>query len=35
MSFPRKLKQMMMFIDGVGYAADTESVTLPLSLIHI
>lgn len=29
MSFPRKLKQMMVFIDGVGYAADTESVTLP------
>ena len=29
MSFPRKLKQMMIFVDGVGYAADTESVTLP------
>lgn len=29
MAFPRKLKQMMMFIDGVGYAAEAESVTLP------
>lgn len=29
MAFPRKLKQMMMYIEGVGYAADTESVTLP------
>lgn len=29
MAFPRKLKQMMMYVDGVGYAADTESVTLP------
>lgn len=29
MAFPRKLKQMMMFIDGVGYTADTESITLP------
>lgn len=29
MAFPRKLKQMMMYVDGIGYAADTESVTLP------
>ncbi len=29
MAFPRKLKQMMMYVDGVGYQADTESVTLP------
>lgn len=29
MGFPRKLKQMMMYIDGVGYAGETESVTLP------
>ena len=29
MSVPRQRKQMMMFIGGVGYAADTESVTLP------
>lgn len=29
MGLPRKLKQMMMFIDGVGYAGETVSVTLP------
>lgn len=29
MGFPRKLKQMMTFIDGVGYAGEANSVTLP------
>lgn len=27
--FPRKLKQMVVFVDGVGYAGETTSVTLP------
>lgn len=29
MGFPRKLKQMMMYVDGRGYAGETVSVTLP------
>jgi uncharacterized protein len=29
MGLPRKLKQMMMYVDGIGYAAETTSVTLP------
>jgi P2 family phage contractile tail tube protein len=29
MGLPRKLKIMMMFIDGRGYAGETTSVTLP------
>ena len=29
MGFTRKLKQMMMFIDGVGYAGEAASITPP------
>lgn len=29
MGFPRKLKQMMMYVEGRGYAGETVSVTLP------
>lgn len=29
MGFPRKLKQMMMFVNSVSYVGETNSVTLP------
>ncbi|UXY16721.1 phage major tail tube protein [Chitiniphilus purpureus] len=29
MALPRKLKNLMMFVDGVGYAGQVTSVTLP------